>query len=55
MFEQAELQGTQIGPNGPPNTKGTAYFAPEMANSRKLGILGYFGNFCQNCHFGHFC
>ena len=22
MFEQAELQGTQIGPNGPPNAKG---------------------------------
>ena len=24
MFEQAELQGTQMGPNGPPNAKGTA-------------------------------
>ena len=24
MFEQVELQGTQMGPNGPPNAKGTA-------------------------------
>ena len=24
MFEQAELQGTQMGPNGPPNAKGAA-------------------------------
>ena len=24
MFEQAELQGTQMGPNGPPTAKGTA-------------------------------
>ena len=24
MFEQAKLQGTQMGPNGPPNAKGTA-------------------------------
>ena len=24
MFEQAELQDTQMGPNGPPNAKGTA-------------------------------
>ena len=24
MFEQAELQGTQMGPNGPLNAKGTA-------------------------------
>ena len=32
MFEQAELQGTQkMGPNGPPNAKGTAQIAPEIA------------------------
>ena len=24
MFEQAELIGTQMGPNGPPNAKGAA-------------------------------
>ena len=35
MFEQAELQGTQMGPNGPPNAKGTAKIAPEIANSKK--------------------
>ena len=54
MFEQAELQGTQMGPNGPPNAKGTAYIAPEIANYRKPGILGRFGHFGQNSHFGHF-
>ena len=31
MFEQAKLQGTQMGPNGPPNAKGTAEIAPEIA------------------------
>ena len=30
MFEQAELQGTQMGPNGPPNATGTAQIAPEI-------------------------
>ena len=40
MFEQAELQGTQMGPNGLPNAKGTAYIAPEIANYRKPGLLG---------------
>ena len=32
MFEQAELQGTQLGPDGPPNAKGTAQIVPEIAN-----------------------
>ena len=31
MFEQAELRGTQMDPNGPPNAKGTAQIAPEIA------------------------
>ena len=30
MFEQAKLQGTQMGPNGPPNATGTAQIAPEI-------------------------
>ena len=30
MFEQAKLQGTQMGPNGPPNPTGTAQIAPEI-------------------------
>ena len=30
MFEQAELQGTQMGPNGPPNATGTAQITPEI-------------------------
>ena len=54
MFEQAELQGTQMGPNGPPNAKGTAQIAPEIANSRKPGVFGHFGRFGQNGHFCHF-
>ena len=51
MFEQAELQGTQMGPNGPPNAKGTAQIAPEIANYRKPGVFGHFGSFGQNGHF----
>ena len=43
MFEQAELQGTQMGPNDPPNAKGTAKIAPEIANSKKK--IGPFGSF----------
>ena len=31
MFEQAELRGIPMGPNGPPNAKGTALIAPEVA------------------------
>ena len=54
MFEQAELQGTQMGPDGPPNAKGTAKIAPEIANYRKPGLLGHFGHFGQNSHLGHF-
>ena len=54
MFEQAELQGTKMGPNGPPNAKGTALIAPEIANYRKPGLWGHFGHFGQNSHFGHF-
>ena len=38
MFGQVELQGTQMGPNGPPNAKGAALIAPEIANYRKLGL-----------------
>ena len=44
IFEQAELPGTQTGPNGPPNAKGTAYIATEIANSQKSGHLGHFGH-----------
>ena len=54
MFEQAELQGILMCPNGPPNAKGTALIAPEIANYRKPGLLGHFGHFGQNSRFGHF-
>ena len=43
MFEQAELQGTQMGPHGPPNAKEAALIAPEIANYRKPGLWGHFG------------
>ena len=52
MFEQAELHGTQMCPNGPPNAKGTAYIAAEIAIYRKPGLLGHFGHFPPNGHFG---
>ena len=45
MFEQAKLQGTQMGPNGPPNAKGTAQIAPEIANYRKPGVFWSFWPF----------
>ena len=55
MFEQAELPGTQMGPNGPPNANGTAQILnrPRNRHSRKSGHLGHFGHFGQNGHFGH--
>ena len=31
MFEQAEPRGIPMGPHGPPNAKGTAQIAPEIA------------------------
>ena len=42
MFEQAELPGTQMGPDGPPNAKRTAKIAPEIANYGKPGLWGSF-------------
>ena len=54
MFEQAELQGTQMGPNGPPNAKGTAKIAPEIANSKKIGPFGSFWPFWPKRSFWSF-
>ena len=39
MFEQAELRGTPMGPNDPPDAKGT----PQIAS--KIALL-------ENCFFG---
>ena len=50
MFvEQAELSGTPMGPNGPPNAKATAKIAPEIT-------IGGFGDFLgkTTSNFGHF-
>ena len=54
MFEQAELQGTQMCPNGPPNAEGTAYIAPEIAIYRKPGLWGHFWPFCPKWPFWSF-
>ena len=51
MLEQAELRGIPMGPNGPPNAKGPAEIAPEIAileNRAFLVILmqkPYLGSF----------
>ena len=39
MFEQAELRGTPMFPHGPPNAKGTAEIAPEIAILENQAIL----------------
>ena len=39
MFEQAELRGTQVGPNGPPNAKKNGLNRPRNRYSRKPGLL----------------
>ena len=52
MFEKAELRGTPMGPNGPPNAKATAKIAPE---TEILGTLAFLVNlvifFWQNKRF----
>ena len=50
MFEQAELRGTQMGPDGPPNAKETAQIAPEIAILENRA----FRRCHRNGHFGHF-
>ena len=39
MGEQAELRGIPMGPRGPPNAKGTAQIAPEIAILENQAIL----------------
>ena len=54
MFEQTELRGIPMGPNGPPNAKETAKFAPKIAvlgNPAFLVILVIFG---KTSHLGLF-
>ena len=38
IFEQAELRDIPMGPHGPPNAKGTAQIAPEIAISENQAI-----------------
>ena len=55
MFEQAELRGNPMGPNGPPTAKGTDK-SPQKSPFRKPGMLGHFGQFegKKTGHFGRF-
>ena len=39
MFEQAELRGTPMGPNGPPDAKAAATIAPEITIRGDLAFL----------------
>ena len=54
MFEQAELRGTPMGPNGPPNAKATAKFAPEIAILGILAFLVILVVLGKTSNFGHF-
>ena len=39
MFEQAELRGTPMGPNGPPNAKARPKIAPKLEIIGTLAFL----------------
>ena len=54
MFEQAELRGTPMGPNGPPNAKATDKIAPEIAILGILAFLVILVIFGKTSSFGHF-
>ena len=55
MFEQAELQGTQMGPNGPPTAKERLKSPPKsLIIENQAYCLGHFGHFGQNSPFGLF-
>ena len=56
MFEQrTELQGTPMGPKSPPNAKGTANIAPEIAVLGNPAFLViFFVIWGKTGHFGHF-
>ena len=54
MFEQAELRGIPMGPNGPPNAKGTALIASETALLGNRAFLVIWVIWGKIGHFGHF-
>ena len=55
MFEQAELQGTQMGPNGSPNAQKERLKSPQKSliieNQAFWAIVAILA---RNCHLGHF-
>ena len=54
MFEQAELRGTPMGPNGPPTAKAMAKFAPGIAILGILAFLVILVILGKTSNFGHF-
>ena len=54
MFEQTELPGTQMAPNGPPNAQQERLNSPRNRQFSKIRPFGSFWPFGQNFHFGHF-
>ena len=54
MFEQAELRRIPMGPCGPPNAKGAAQIAPEIAILENQAIWVILIILGKTCHFGHF-
>ena len=54
MFEQVELRGIPMGPNGPPNAKETAQIAPEIAILENQAILVIFVILGKNMPFWPF-
>ena len=54
MFEQAELRGSPMDPNGPPNATETVQIAPEIAILENQAIWVILIILGKTCHFGHF-
>ena len=53
MFEQAELRGIPMGPSGPPNAKGTAQIASEIALLENRAFWVIFCHFFLAKQAGH--
>ena len=45
MFEQAELRGIPMAPHGPPNAKGTAQIAPDVAILEIQVLCSFYDHF----------
>ena len=54
ILEPAELRGTPMGPSDPPNAKGAAEIAPEMAILENRAFWVILAISPKTSHFGHF-